>query len=305
MSDDMKTGTCQETDFIITQKQPVYKRQRFLVAFIQHLPDNVSITDLQKLVFLYLKRIKCDYYSFIPYKYGAYSFQLAQDVEVLEDSGYLSTAYQKISAKLNSSESYKVDTQAIDTLRGGALIRKAYDEYPYYAINSKIAKKFMSQHSLQKIQNVRNELKREEQVFYTIGYEGKTVEDFFNILIRKDVTVLCDVRKNPISRKFGFSKNKLKHIAEAIGIKYIHIPELGIESEKRKDLQTSIDYDNLFTYYKKTLLTRQDELKQVYNIFITNNRIALMCYEQDSRFCHRKQIVNYIVEHYKVNNEDL
>ena len=47
------------------------------------------------------------------------------------------------------------------------------------------------------------------------------------------IGLLCDVRKNPLSRKFGFSKKKLKHITETVGIKYVHIPELGIESDKR------------------------------------------------------------------------
>ncbi|MDD4422663.1 MAG: DUF488 domain-containing protein [Eubacteriales bacterium] len=305
MSDVLKAGSSTETNIKTTLKQPVYKRQRFLLAFIQHLPDNVSVTDLQKLVFLYSMQVKSDYYSFIPYRFGAYSFQLAQDVEVLEECGYLSVVGQKICPTLNYSSSSAVDTQAVDTLRGNSLIRKAYNEYPYYAINSEIAERLMSQPALQKIQKVHDELTQVKQVLFTIGYEGKTVENFVNMLIGNDVTVLCDVRKSPISRKFGFSQSKLKHIVETIGIKYIHIPELGIESEKRNELQTSNDYDSLFTDYRKTLLVRQNELQYVYNILIAHNRIALMCYEQDPRFCHRKQVENYIVEHYEVESEDL
>ena len=41
-------------------------------------------------------------------------------------------------------------------------------------------------------------------------------------LIREDVKLLCDVRKNPLSMKFGFSKNQLKGILEGVGIEYIH-----------------------------------------------------------------------------------
>ena len=52
----------------------------------------------------------------------------------------------------------------------------------------------------------------------------------YSFQLNQDVTILCDVRKIPISRKFGFSKHKLKHILDTVGIKYVHLPDLGIMS---------------------------------------------------------------------------
>jgi len=69
--------------------QPTYKRQRFLLAFIRQLRYGVTSTDLQKLVFLYTLKENSSFYDFIPYKYGAYSFQLAKDVDILRRNGYL------------------------------------------------------------------------------------------------------------------------------------------------------------------------------------------------------------------------
>lgn len=67
----------------MTNLQPTYKRQRFLLSFMRQLNDIVSLTDLQKLVFLQTMKGGLDFYDFLPYKFGAYSFQLAEDVDIL------------------------------------------------------------------------------------------------------------------------------------------------------------------------------------------------------------------------------
>lgn len=69
---------------------PTYKRQRFLLSFISQLPDEIAFTNLQKLVFLYTMREKTDFYEFVPYKFGPYSFQLREDVDFLRKNGFLS-----------------------------------------------------------------------------------------------------------------------------------------------------------------------------------------------------------------------
>ena len=45
---------------------------------------------------------------------------------------------------------------------------------------------------------------------FTIGYEGISLETYINKLIINDVNVLCDVRKNAYSQKYGFSKQTLE-----------------------------------------------------------------------------------------------
>jgi len=51
---------------------------------------------------------------------------------------------------------------------------------------------------------------------FTIGYEGISLEEYFNRLIKNDVKVLVDVRNNPLSMKFGFSKTQLKRFCEKL-----------------------------------------------------------------------------------------
>lgn len=291
--------------------QPKYKRQRFLLAFIRQLKDSVTSTDLQKLVFLCMMEEGLDFYEFIPYKFGSYSFQLAEDLNVLWKAGYISIESNSESTRIKAvggypQEGYPKETSfQITTERGSSLIRKAYKEYPYYAINSEIIGRFFSRKETERFKNEKQKYVKSDQMLYTIGYEGKSIEAFINILIKNDIRLLCDVRKNALSRKFGFSKNNLNHITKNVGIEYLHIPDLGIESSKRSLLRTIEDYQFLFQEYAENLPKLDHQLKQLYSLISNNDRIAIMCYEKEAAMCHRHIIRDYIVSTYHIRSEDL
>ena len=62
---------------------------------------------------------------------------------------------------------------------------------------------------------------------YSVGYEGLNVGGLIDRLVAAKVTLVIDVRLNPISRKPGFSKKSLKARLEAVGIEYRHEAALG------------------------------------------------------------------------------
>jgi uncharacterized protein (DUF488 family) len=288
----------------MNKDQPTYKRQRFLLAFIRQLNGEVSLTDLNKLIFMYSQKQDCYFYDFLPYKYGAYSFQLTKDVEILRNDGYLRTDTNKI-ASFDHQLSNLVYSSAVESLRSGDLIRQSYLEYPYYAINSEIIHKHLNTTEIKIIDNLRNLYIFSDYKLFTIGYESINLESFMNILIKNGVNVLCDVRRNSVSRKLGFSYNTLYNVCRTIGIKFIHIPELGIESDKRKFLVNNIDYKILFADYKKSLYDRLSFLNKVYTLLTENRRIALVCFEKDPAMCHRHIIRDYFKLKYSVHCEDL
>jgi uncharacterized protein (DUF488 family) len=136
----------------------------------------------------------------------------------------------------------------------------------------------------------------------SIGYEGISLESYINKLIINDVKVLCDVRKNAYSQKYGFSKNQLKKACEGIGIRYIHMPELGIESEKRQHLCSQADYDLLFDQYEKTTLASNHAvLLQVKALIDTEKRVAVTCFEKNTMQCHRTRVANALMRLPDVN----
>ena len=114
------------------------------------------------------------------------------------------------------------------------------------------------------------------------------MEGFLNALIQDEVTVLCDVRQNPMSRKYGFSKSTLQKSCEGVGIRYEHLPELGIASENRRGLKTRKDYDALFDAYTHESLPKQlNVLKKIMSWIERSERVALTCYERLPEQCHR------------------
>ena len=282
--------------------QPTYKRQRFLLDFMRQLNGSITQTELQKLLFLNTMNGGSKHYEFLPYRYGAYSFQLAEDVDILRKDGYLSLENNRVKAIGNfpHSSDFRIEVE-----RGDNLIRKAYRAYPYYTINSEILERLFRADELVNFKGEKNKYTHDECTLFTVGYEGKSIEAFANILIQNGVKLLCDVRKNPLSRKFGFSKKKLEHITGTVGIKYVHIPSLGIETDKRASLETAQDYKLLFANYKKNLPKAASYLNQVQSLLDTHKRVALMCYELESSMCHRHVVRDYMIKTSGVRSIDL
>ena len=139
-------------------------------------------------------------------------------------------------------------------------------------------------------------------ISFSLGYEGKTIDEYLNLLIKNNIQVIFDVRRNPISRKFGFSKSRLSTYAENIHVKYIHLPSLGVPSKYRKNLITNDDRKNLFKFYAKYILNKNSEgLELIRNNLLDNKRIVLTCFESDFRTCHRKIICDLLTREFNID----
>jgi len=174
-------------------------------------------------------------------------------------------------------------------LKRNNLIKHTYIHYPYWATNSTMAENILSSAELDKVNEARTV--KSNKTLYTIGYEGISLEEYLNRLIKNDVKVLVDVRCNPLSMKYGFNKNQLLKSCSSIGIEYIHIPDVGIQSDQRRELNTQADYDTLFVEYRKTNLTNSKSSQQrILDLLNEKKRIALTCFEANICQCHRKHL---------------
>ncbi len=282
----------------------MYKRRGQLLALLDALGGNVGNLDFQKLLFLYCQELPLIYktgatarlYEFVPYRYGAFSFTCYADRRRLVDRGLLADDEQRW---MLTPEGKRIAHEAQDysmlafarlyrRLRGDALIAETYRRYPYYAIRSRVAKQVLQndEDTLSRIRSAGP--KGTAASLLTIGYERRTLESYLNELIRSSVTVLCDVRRNAISRKYGFSKTTLAKACEGVGIQYEHLPELGIASRKRQGLTTEADFDALFRSYERTTLPIQGSaLDRIHAWLRTGKSVALTCYEREAAQCHR------------------
>ncbi len=294
----------------------MYYRRKIILSLIQVFNGELEKIQLQKLLFLFTKFQKeKKAFDFVPYKYGCYSFQANADLLTLKKYGIVSEttkSWKKEDGVNYLIELTKEDKKTISDFKiiyanktSDDLINLTYKRYPYYAINSIVAEEYLSQEEFKNLDNYRSF--EDEIVLFTIGYQGISLEAFLNKLIKNNVKVLCDVRKNALSMKYGFSKSQLKNACNGVGIEYIHIPEVGIDSEQRQELKSQIDYDVLFEEYKSQNLKKSiDSQKDILHLLKENKRIALTCFEADICQCHRKHLseaitnlkgFNYTLEH--------
>lgn len=276
----------------------LFERQRLLLNLLDSIGEPVGHTDFQKLLFLYTR--ECEItpsYEFVPYKFGAFSFTSYADKRKLIAGGLLEE--DEHNWRLTASGQASVRKRAVAplrlaqfcrryaALRGNALIVEQYRRYPFYAARSELLDKLRLQpEDLARIEAARP--KRRPPGLATIGYEGRSLEGYLNALLTDDVTLLCDVRRNPLSRKYGFSKTTLSKACEGVGIRYEHLPELGIASDARRSLKTQGDYDALFADYERHDLPKQGPaLAKIRGWMDQGERVALTCYEAQPCQCHR------------------
>ncbi|OGG11455.1 hypothetical protein A2Z00_05760 [Candidatus Gottesmanbacteria bacterium RBG_13_45_10] len=132
---------------------------------------------------------------------------------------------------------------------------------------------------------------------FLTGYEQETIEEFINKLKINHITTVIDIREIPLSRKNGFSKNRLAPILNANGIKYYHLPQFGSPSEIRNDLKSGrSDYLEFFKKYRKYIQGERSAFKDLFEIINNNGKTTLLCYEKDSDLCHRSILANEILK---------
>ena len=124
----------------------------------------------------------------------------------------------------------------------------------------------------------------------SVGYEGRTPAELVALLRDNGVTLLVDIRLNPISRKPGFSKNVLAAALASAGIGYRHVRALGNPKANRPAFQA--DPAAGVETYRAHLATPEATaaLSDLRDLAATE-RVAVLCLERDEAHCHRQAVV--------------
>ena len=284
----------------------MYYRRKILLALLGELNREVAKTALQKYLFLVSVEQEKPAYDFVPYHYGCFSFQADADKKTLTKYGYLKDQDNwELDCKqhflhLLQCTDKEVICRVVDrvgNLSDRELIRYVYRKHPYYAINSEIRHEILNECEQEHVDSAQP-VPNKSACLFTIGYEGQSLERYLNRLIEENIGVLCDVRRNPVSMKFGFSKRQLRNAVQGLEIVYVHMPELGIESSKRRELNSPDDYRVLFKEYTRTTLAKStDSLQDIMNLIKKYRRVALTCFEADYEFCHRGCVADALIRH--------
>jgi hypothetical protein len=277
----------------------LFERQKRLLALVDALGGDIGSLDFQKLLLLYCREAEeKPAYEFVPYKFGGFSFTsyddrrklVQQGLLVEEDRVWKLTPAGRLAASVPTMVRMRMDqfAQRHAGLRGDALVAEAYRRHPYFAIRSEMAGRVLAGDEAALAAIAASRPSGHKPGVVTIGYEGRTLEAYLNRLLQSGVTVLCDVRRNAFSHKYGFSKKTLQTGCEGVGVRYEHLPELGIASEDRRKLETQADYNALFAIYERDSLPGQTSaLERIHDWVQAGERVALTCFELLPQQCHR------------------
>lgn len=251
-----------------------------LLSLIQEIAEYISDETIHKLLFIYCHKYSCNgLYDFISLHDMPYNFQIYEDRKSLAKHNILinTTSWQTVA---NASR-FATNLNMLDKLS----LQK---------LKNDLAKNFPKDNLWQEAFDSYNSVILEEtsrQALYTIGYEGVSLEAYLNKLLKYGIKCLCDVRRNPYSQKYGFSKNELKYVLSRINIDYIHIPELGISSALRKNLKTDSDYYGLLREYDENYLPKQGKaIGHLKFLLEQYQKLAITCFEAKLATCHRSKL---------------
>lgn len=129
--------------------------------------------------------------------------------------------------------------------------------------------------------------------FFTVGYTGRNLDAFFELLLSNDVRTLVDIRYNPVSMyRPELSKANLQRHTEDRGLVYVHMRELGVPREIRIKAAEAGDRDVIWQWYDENILPLY--LGRNLHRFLNSldHPVALMCVEVDPGECHRHRLFN-------------
>jgi uncharacterized protein (DUF488 family) len=275
----------------------LFARQKAALNLLDRAGGMIEKTRLVKLAFLLRhERMPEDqsFYGFVPYQFGPFSFALYHDMDKLADAGWIESGedgFRLIDRIRKPNPMPPEYVGAIDGIWGtygrkstSALVDDVYARYPWYTARCKnVAKRAAT-------------IPTAAPAIYTAGYEGLGLDDFLDRLLRAGIHQLIDVRKNPVARRFGFHRSTMARACDHLGIRYRHVPDLGIPGELRIDLDSQAARDRLFAIYRKDILPRQEQAIAQVQALMTATPSVLVCMEAKPCECHRTHLGRELVK---------
>ena len=124
---------------------------------------------------------------------------------------------------------------------------------------------------------------------FTVGHSNHAIAEFINLLEKHQITTLADVRSHPYSRYLPhFNRDKLRDAIKKVGIDYVFFGNyLGARSNNLNC------YVNGKALYER-IATTEEFIEGLARISqgAKQERIVMMCAEQDPITCHRAILVS-------------
>jgi len=130
---------------------------------------------------------------------------------------------------------------------------------------------------------------------FTVGYQGRSLDEMIAELVDAGVERLVDVRELPLSRRRGFSKTALGEALREAGIEYIHVKALGNPKPNRERYWAG-DVEGGAAVYRKHLNNGSRSALVELAESLGGDPACLLCFERNHAECHRDVIVEALQE---------
>lgn len=276
----------------------ILNRQKLVISLINRSGGRVTRLHLVKQAFLLKEnldpRFAASFYGFVPYHSGPSSFTLYHELGSMASAGLvrfpslraveITDDGDKATRHLEPGLEQEIERfqETYGQYGTNELVDLVYSRYPWYTTRSR-------RRGYSAIQP-----KEADYAVYTIGYEGMQVDEFLDLLLRSGIRRIIDVRRNAVSRRFGFAGSTLSSLARKMCVKYCHEPGVGVPTEWRDHLETAQDLSRLLQKYAGELLTDAEESVKRIDRWVVSEPSALMCMEADPARCHRSVLAQSV-----------
>jgi uncharacterized protein (DUF488 family) len=130
---------------------------------------------------------------------------------------------------------------------------------------------------------------------FTVGYEGRSLDELIAELLSVGIDRLIDVRELPLSRRRGFSKTALSNALHEAGIEYVHVKALGNPKPNRERYWAG-DIEGGAAVYRKHLDNGSRSALVELADSLGDDPSCLLCFERHHTECHRDVIVEALQE---------
>ena len=142
-----------------------------------------------------------------------------------------------------------------------------------------------------------------QRLLCTIGFAGKTAEEFFALLRGASVQQLIDVRQNRGGQLSGFAKHPdLSFFLRAVEkIEYAHEPLLAPPPELLKSYRKGKDWPASEAAFLKEM--KQREVPEKVDTASWAAKVALLCSEPGPEKCHRRLVADLLADHWRARGD--
>jgi uncharacterized protein (DUF488 family) len=144
-----------------------------------------------------------------------------------------------------------------------------------------------------------------EILLCTIGFAGKTAEEFFRLLAEARVEKLIDIRQHREGQLSGFAKHPdLAYFLEKVArIGYSHEPQLAPTPELLKTYRETKDWAAYETGFLS--LMQERGIPQALDASSWPPRATLLCSEPGPEKCHRRLVADLLAAHWRTQGHNV